>query len=130
MIKVKRTIRVYIPDNDRILIKQDTSETITGGGIIIPDTAKEKPQIGVIVARGPDADPKWEIGKKVMYGKYAGTEIDFNFKTFVVLRENDLSGEILEFEDQDPDDWDLDTMRPKKKVQEFDTKGRAKKIKK
>lgn len=115
MIKVKRTIRVYIPGNDRILIRQDSSESITGGGIIIPDTAKEKPQVGIIIARGPDADKKWEIGKKVLYGKYAGTEMDFNFETFVVLRENDISGDILEFEDQDPDDWDLKTMRPKKK---------------
>lgn len=108
-------VQVYVPDNDRILVKQLEGQTVTAGGIIIPDTAKEKPQIGLIIWKGPDVHPKWEVGQKILYGKYAGTEMDFNNRTFIVLRESDISGFIYEYENQDLDDWDLDNMRLKPK---------------
>lgn len=115
MKKFLRTIEVYIPDNDRLLIKQFPGDEKSPGGIIIPDTAKEKPQKGTIIGKGPDVKNRWEIGMRIYFGKYAGSEMIFNGVTFVVIRENDLSGELLAFENQDPEDWDLEMMRPKSK---------------
>ena len=68
------------PINDRVVIKPATAEESTKGGIIIPDTAKEKPQRGEVVAVGPGKDGNLmtvQVGDVVLYGKYAGQEINF-----------------------------------------------------
>ena len=84
------------PLDDRILVKQ--SEETTAGGIVLPDTAKEKPQKGKVVSVGPgkllDSGSRGEMGVKkgdeVFYGKYAGTEIKIDGEEFVILRESDV----------------------------------------
>src|SRR5882757_4200361 len=83
--------------SDRVLILPCEAETITKGGIIVPDTAKEKPQRGVVVKVGPG---KWEepmevkVGEVVLYGKYAGSEVDFDGKTYLLMRLSDISAEV------------------------------------
>jgi chaperonin GroES len=93
--KKKVTFR---PMEDRILIEPCESEEMTAGGIILPDTAREKPQRGKVVATGPgkllDSGNRGEmsvkVGNEVFYGKYAGTEIDLGDAKYVVARENDV----------------------------------------
>lgn len=86
------------PLQDRVLVKPAEPETKTTGGIIIPDTAKEKPMEGTIVAVGPGKyadDGKHipmsvKIGDKVLYGKYGGTEIKVDGVEMLIMRENDI----------------------------------------
>ena len=81
------------PLHDKVLIKRVDEETKTAGGIIIPDTAKEKPQKGTVVAVGPgtkDVQMSVKIGDTVIYGKYAGTEFHFDGKDYLIMRENDI----------------------------------------
>ncbi len=86
------------PLDDRVLVKQCEAEEKTAGGIVIPDTAKEKPQRGVVVATGPgkllDSGARGEMclkkGNEVFYGKYAGTEIKIDGQEYVILRETDV----------------------------------------
>ena len=86
------------PLDDRILVKQSEAEETTAGGIVLPDTAKEKPQKGKVVSVGPgkllDSGSRGEMGVKkgdeVFYGKYAGTEIKIDGKDFVILKESDI----------------------------------------
>lgn len=81
------------PLGDRVLIEPSPAEEKTAGGIIIPDTAKEKPQKGVIVAVGPGTkDNKLTVkaGDVVLYGKYSGTEIAFEGKSYLIMKESDL----------------------------------------
>ena len=81
------------PIQDRVLIKRLEEETKTAGGIIIPDTAKEKPQRGVIVAAGPgkkDEPVTAKVGDTVLYGKYAGTEIQIEGQDLLIMRESDI----------------------------------------
>jgi chaperonin GroES len=88
----------FRPMDDRVLIDPCEAEETTMGGIILPDTAREKPQRGKVIAAGPgkllDSGKRGEmsvrIGDEVFYGKYAGTEIDFGPEKRVVLRENDI----------------------------------------
>ncbi|GAI89090.1 unnamed protein product [marine sediment metagenome] len=88
------------PLDDRIVIKQSEAEEKTTGGIILPDTAKEKPQIGKIVATGPGKlldngkRGKMSVNKKdkVIYAKYIGNEIEFDGEKYVILRESDILG--------------------------------------
>lgn len=78
MAKTKLTIR---PLADRVIVQPAAAETMTKGGIIIPDTAKEKPQKGTIVAAGPgkkDEPVTVKVGDSVLYGKYSGTEINID----------------------------------------------------
>lgn len=90
------------PLNDRILVKRMEEETKTKGGIIIPDTAKEKPQRGEVVAVGPGKmgdDGKripldLKAGDKILFSKYAGTEIKMNGEEHVFMREDDILGII------------------------------------
>jgi chaperonin GroES len=90
------------PLDDRVVIKQSDAEEKTAGGIILPDTAKEKPQIGKIVAVGPGKllddgkRCKMSVKKndKVIYGKYMGSEIEIDQDKYVVLRESDILGII------------------------------------
>ena len=81
------------PLHDRVIVKPAKSEEKTAGGIIIPDTAKEKPQRGTIVAAGPgkkDEPVAVKPGDSVLYGKYAGTEIQINGEELLIMRESDI----------------------------------------
>jgi chaperonin GroES len=81
------------PLADRVIIKASAAEEKTAGGIIIPDTAKEKPQKGVVVAVGPgkvDEPMTVKAGDNVLYGKYSGTEITFDDKDYLIMRESDI----------------------------------------
>ncbi len=81
------------PLADRVLIEPMAAETKTASGIIIPDTAKEKPQKGKVVAVGPgtkDADITVKTGNSVLYGKYAGTELKWEGKDYLIMRESDI----------------------------------------
>jgi chaperonin GroES len=88
------------PLDDRIVIKQSEAEEKTAGGILLPDTAKEKPQIGKVVAIGPgkllDDGKRGEMSVKkndeVIYGKYAGNEIEIDREKYVIVRESDVLG--------------------------------------
>jgi len=81
------------PIGDRVVIKPAPAEEKTQGGIIIPDTAKEKPQRGEVVAVGPGKDGNLmtvQVGDIVLYGKYAGQEINYNGEDFMIMREDDV----------------------------------------
>lgn len=79
--------------HDRILVKQDEAETKTSGGIIIPDSAKEKPQRGTIIAAGPGKPGQpttVKPGDKVLYGKFSGTEIAIDNVPYMIMKEADI----------------------------------------
>lgn len=81
------------PLADRVLVEPQAAEEKTASGIIIPDSAKEKPQRGKIVAAGPGTkDEKMEVkvGDVVLYGKYAGTEISIDGKDYLIMRQSDV----------------------------------------
>lgn len=81
------------PLADRVLITPAEPETKTASGIIIPDTAKEKPQRGTVIAVGPgkkDEPTTVQIGDTVLYGKYAGTELTVEGKEYLIMRESDI----------------------------------------
>jgi chaperonin GroES len=81
------------PINDRVVIKPAPADEKTKGGIIIPDTAKEKPQKGEVVAVGPGKDGNLmtvQVGDIVLYGKYAGQEIEIDGGTYLIMREDDV----------------------------------------
>ena len=90
------------PLDDKVVIKQSEAEEKTAGGIILPDTAKEKPQIGKILAVGPgkllDNGKRGKMNVKkndeVIYAKYIGSEVEIDGEKFVVLRESDVFGII------------------------------------
>jgi chaperonin GroES len=81
------------PLADRVLIEPVAAEEKTASGIIIPDTAKEKPQKGTVVAVGPGTDEeKMEVkkGDVVLYGKYSGTEITIDTKDYLIMKQSDI----------------------------------------
>ena len=81
------------PLADRVLIRPEEAEDKTASGIIIPDTAKEKPQRGTVVAAGPGTkDEKIEVkvGDSVLYGKYSGTELNFDGKDYLIMKQSDI----------------------------------------
>ncbi len=81
------------PLHDRVVVKAAPAETKTAGGIIIPDTAKEKPQQGTIVAVGSgkkDEPITVKVGDTVLYGKYAGTELNHEGEEYLIMRESDI----------------------------------------
>ncbi|MCK6640196.1 MAG: co-chaperone GroES [Bacteroidia bacterium] len=81
------------PLADRVVIQAAAAEEKTAGGIIIPDTAKEKPQRGTVIAVGAgkkDEPMTVKVGDTVLYGKYAGTEIQIDGKDFLIMRESDI----------------------------------------
>ena len=94
----KRTKIDFRPLDDRIVIQQADPEERTVGGIILPDSAQEKPQVGTVIAVGPgkllDSGARGEmsvaVGDQVYYGKYAGTEIELDADQYIIVRENDL----------------------------------------
>ncbi|MBL7783105.1 MAG: co-chaperone GroES [Bacteroidetes bacterium] len=81
------------PIADRVIIKPAPADEKTKGGIIIPDTAKEKPQRGEVVAVGPGKDGNMmtvAAGDIVLYGKYAGQEITFEGQDYIIMREDEI----------------------------------------
>ena len=85
------------PLQDRVIVKRIEEEEKSKGGIIIPDTAKEKPQQGEIIAVGPGRFEKdkrvpmdVKVGDKVLYGKYSGTEVTIDGEQLLILRESDV----------------------------------------
>ncbi|MDD3737831.1 MAG: co-chaperone GroES [Lentimicrobiaceae bacterium] len=81
------------PLADRVLVKPAEAEQKTAGGIIIPDTAKEKPQKGEVVAVGngkKDEPLTVKVGDTVLYGKYSGTELNYNGEDYLMMRESDI----------------------------------------
>ena len=91
------------PLHDRVIVKRCDAETTTTSGIIIPDSAKEKPQEGVVVAAGPGkkredgALTPLDVKKndKVLFGKYAGTEIKIDGEEYLMMKEEDILGVII-----------------------------------
>ena len=81
------------PLSDRVLIEPNPAEEKTAGGLFIPDTAKEKPLAGKVVAVGPgtsEVTMEVKVGDQVLYGKYAGTEINVDGKDYLIMRQNDI----------------------------------------
>lgn len=81
------------PLSDRVLVLPAAAEEKTAGGLFIPDTAKEKPLMGKVIAAGPGtADVKMEVkeGDMVLYGKYSGTEIHFEGEDYLIMKQSDL----------------------------------------
>jgi len=86
------------PLSDRVIIKPSASEEKTKGGLIVPDTAKEKPVVGEVVAVGPGKVgedgkkiiPEVKVGDKVLYGKYSGTEVTVEGEEYLIMREADI----------------------------------------
>jgi chaperonin GroES len=90
------------PLDDRVVIKQSEAQAKTNGGIYLPDTAKEKPQIGKVIATGPgkmlDDGKRSEMSlkknDKVVYGKYIGSEVEIDGEKYVIIRESDILGVV------------------------------------
>ncbi len=95
----KKTKKVGIkPLDDRVVVEPVESDEQTPGGIYLPDTAKEKPQDGIVVAVGPGkrlengerAEPSVKAGDRVLYSKYGGTEVEAGAGEYLVMRESDI----------------------------------------
>jgi chaperonin GroES len=87
----------FKPLADRVLIEPTAAEQVTASGIIIPDTAKEKPLKGKIIAVGtgkPDEPMSVKVGDHVMFGQYSGTEIKIDGSNYLIMREADIYGII------------------------------------
>ena len=85
----------FKPLADRVLVEPEAAEEKTASGIIIPDTAKEKPQKGKIVAVGEgtsDYKMNVKVGDRVLYGKYSGTELTIDDTDYLIMKENDIFG--------------------------------------
>jgi len=87
------------PLHDRIIVKRITGEEVTKGGIIIPDTAKEKPQEGEVIAVGPGKREDGKLiavdvkkGDRILFGKYSGTEIKIDGEEHLIMREDEVLG--------------------------------------
>ena len=81
------------PLADRVIIQQAKAETTTASGIIIPDTAQEKPQKGTVIAVGKgtkDNPMTVKVGDNILYGKYAGTELKYNGADYMIMKESDI----------------------------------------
>jgi chaperonin GroES len=90
------------PLQDRIIVKRIEEETKTAGGLIIPDSAKEKPQMGMVIAAGNGKKTEEgkvlaldvKVGDKILFGKYAGTEIKVEGQEYIMMREDDILGVV------------------------------------
>ncbi len=87
------------PLDDRVVVERFEAEETTTGGIVLPDSAREKPQEGKVIATGPGkllektgerGQMSVKVGDSVFYGKYSGTEVDLEGETYVILRESDI----------------------------------------
>jgi chaperonin GroES len=91
------------PLDDRLVVQPNEAEDVTAGGIVLPDSAKEKPQRGTVVAVGPgkllDSGERGTlsvaVGDEVIYGKYSGMEIEVNGKEVKILRESDVLAKVI-----------------------------------
>ena len=92
----------FRPLHDRVLIESLESEEKTAGGIIIPDTAKEKPQEGKVIAVGPGSKSEdgkaipmdVKVGDRVLFGKWSGTEVKVDGKEYSIMKESDIMGVV------------------------------------
>jgi len=92
----------FRPLHDRVVVRRVESEEKTKGGIIIPDTAKEKPQEGEVIAVGPgarDEDGKYikpdvAVGDKILFGKWSGTEVKVDGQDLLIMKESDILGVV------------------------------------
>jgi len=90
----------FRPLGDRIVVRRVEEDAKTPGGIIIPDTAKEKPQQGEVLAVGPGArdkdgrriEPELKAGQKVLFGKWSGSEVRINGEDLLIMKESDVLG--------------------------------------
>ena len=90
----------FRPLGDRVLVRRVEEEAKTKGGIIIPDTAKEKPQEGEILAVGPGArdedgkriEPDVKVGDRILFGKWSGTEVKIDGEDLIIMKESDILG--------------------------------------
>ena len=91
------------PLDDRVVVEPMEAEEMTEGGIVLPDTAKEKPQRGTVIAVGPgkllDSGERGTlsvaVGDEVIYGKYSGSEVEVNGKELKILRESDILAKVV-----------------------------------
>ncbi len=91
------------PLSDRIIVEQDQAEEVTSGGIVLPDSAKEKPQKGTVLSvgegklldNGKRSDIAVGVGDVVIYGKYAGTDIEHDGREVKILRESDILAKVV-----------------------------------
>lgn len=89
---------MFKPLADRVVVKVLTGEEKTKGGILLPDTAKEKPQEGEVIAVGPGklldngqrVAPEVKVGQKVVFAKYSGTEVKYEGEEYLIMRESDI----------------------------------------
>jgi len=92
----------FRPLQDRVLVRRIDAEEKTAGGIIIPDTAKEKPQQGQVIAVGPGARneagqlvaPDIQVGDTVLFGKWSGTEVKIDGEDLLIMKESDIMGVV------------------------------------
>ena len=92
----------FRPLHDRVLVESLESEEKTAGGIIIPDTAKEKPQEGKVIAVGPGSKTEdgkiipmdVKVGDRVLFGKWSGTEVKIDGKEYSIMKESDIMGVV------------------------------------
>jgi len=92
----------FRPLHDRVVVRRLEAEEKTSGGIIIPDTAKEKPQEGEVVAVGPGArddsgkliEPSVSVGDRILFGKWSGTEVKLEGEDLLIMKESDILGVI------------------------------------
>lgn len=88
------------PLNGFVLIKfEETEEAVTAGGIIVPDTAKEKPSEGVIEAIAADAEEQVAVGDKVIYKQYAGTNVEFEGEEYIFVPVGDILAKYVEVDE-------------------------------
>ena len=92
----------FRPLGDRVLVRRIEEEAKTKGGIIIPDTAKEKPQEGEILAVGPGSrdeagkrvEPDVKVGDRILFGKWSGTEVKIDGEDLIIMKESDVLGVV------------------------------------
>src|SRR5438046_8095021 len=101
---LRRTSMKFRPLHDRVVVKRIDAEEKTSGGIIIPDTAKEKPSQGEIVAVGPGGRDEagklipidLKVGERVLFGKWSGTEVKIDGQELLIMKESDIMGVVDE----------------------------------
>ena len=94
---------IFRPLHDRVVVKRFEEDVKTAGGIIIPDTAKEKPQQGEVIAVGPGARDESgkvnaldvKVGDRVLFGKWSGTEVKLDGEEFLIMKESDIMGVLV-----------------------------------
>jgi len=94
----------FRPLHDRVVVKRIEAEGKTAGGIIIPDTAKEKPQQGEVIAVGPGGRDEagklvpidLQVGDRVLFGKWSGSEVKIDGTEYLIMKENDVMGVLVE----------------------------------